>query len=176
MMPRIPAPWLALLCCAALAVALAVSSRALGATLPSGDQPNRALTPPPNGGQPVEVQVGLYVTNLAQIDEVLERFYIKGTLFARWRDPRLAAKPGENVDQLRLFKPGEIWQPDLEMVNAVTPREQHDVTITVDHGGMVDYAEVFAATLSTLLRLQPFPFDSQSLTTIIRPFAAPTSR
>lgn len=59
------------------------------------------------------------------------------------------------------------------MINAVAPRVQQDMTITVDSSGMVECAEVFAATLSTELRLRPFPFDSQSLATIIRPLRSP---
>jgi neurotransmitter-gated ion-channel len=132
------------------------------------DRPNR-LQQPPNAGRPLEVLVGIHITNVAQIDEVLERFQIRGTLFARWRDDRLAGKLGQAIDPVRVFKPGEIWQPELEMVNAVTPRESHDITMTVDPGGSVDYAEGFSANLSTPFSLERFPFDSQSLLTVIRP-------
>jgi neurotransmitter-gated ion-channel len=161
----------ALFCCLLIAAVLVVCGWSPAA---QGDtQVNLTFTTPPNHGQPVEVRVGVYLTNLAQIDELLEQFQVKGTLFARWRDPRLAAKPGENVDRVRLFKPGEIWLPELEMINSVSPREQHDITITVDPSGTVEYAEVFAVTLSTQLRLRSFPFDSQWLTILVRPLRSP---
>ena len=159
-----------LFCCLLIAAVLVCS----GSRAARGDtQDNLAFTTPPNQGQPVEVRIGVYLTNLAQIDELLEQFQVKGTLFARWRDPRLAAKPGENVDRVKLFRPGEIWLPKLEMINSVSPREQHDITITVDPSGTVEYAEVFAVTLSTQLRLRSFPFDSQSLAILVRPLRSP---
>ena len=45
----------------------------------------------PTGGRtPVEVAVGLYITNLVAIDETRESFEVGGYLTARWLDPRLA--------------------------------------------------------------------------------------
>lgn len=159
--------------CYALVTPFVIASASRAASTQNEAQPNLTISPPTNNGQPIEVHVGIYVTNLAQIDEVLEQFHIKGTLFARWYDPRLAAKPGEGVNQVRLLKPGEIWLPELEIINSVSPREQHDITITVDQNGAVEYAEVFAATVSTELRLRSFPFDSQSLMTLVRPLRSP---
>src|SRR5437868_4436638 len=45
---------------------------------------------PTNGAMPVEVSVGLYVTNLVSIDETRESFEVGGYLMAKWKDPRLA--------------------------------------------------------------------------------------
>ena len=49
-----------------------------------------ALTPPMIEGKPVNVRVGLLVTNLIEDDEGKERFQISGYLFLSWKDPRLA--------------------------------------------------------------------------------------
>jgi len=122
--------------------ALVIALPASGAGTSRGeDQPGAALDPPLSGGQPVQVYVGVYVTNLAQVDEVLEQFLVKGTLYARWQDLRLSAKRGGGVEPVRLLRADEIWRPELEMINAVTPREQQDLTITVDSSGMVECAE-----------------------------------
>src|SRR5271155_3203448 len=39
---------------------------------------------------PVDVSVGLYVTNFVAIDETRETFEVGGYLIGRWNDPRLA--------------------------------------------------------------------------------------
>jgi hypothetical protein len=49
----------------------------------------------PTGGKtPVEVSVGLYVTNLVAIDETRETFEVGGYLIGVWQDPRLALPVG----------------------------------------------------------------------------------
>ncbi|MGD0291307.1 MAG: hypothetical protein ABSC63_16865 [Candidatus Binataceae bacterium] len=57
------------------------------------------------------------------------------------------------------------------MVNAITPLSG-SATINVSSNGWVYYVEPFAATLSTKLHLQRFPFDSQNLEIVIAPFAS----
>ncbi len=47
---------------------------------------------PTGNRSPVEVSIGLYVTNIVAIDETRETFEIGGYLVAQWRDPRLAIK------------------------------------------------------------------------------------
>src|SRR5262249_57206920 len=44
---------------------------------------------PTGGKSPVEVSVGLYVSNLIAIDESRESFEVSGYLIGEWRDPRL---------------------------------------------------------------------------------------
>jgi len=131
MLSRALVPSLVLFSFAGLIIALPASR---AGTSRGEDQPGAALDPPPplSGGQPVQVYVGVYVTNLAQVDEVLEQLHVKGTLFARWQDSRLSARPGGSVETVSLLRPDEIWRPELEMINALTPREQQDLTITVD--------------------------------------------
>ena len=47
------------------------------------------LIPPQVDGQPVQVRVGIFLTNLIDVDEVKELFHISGYLFMTWKDPRL---------------------------------------------------------------------------------------
>jgi hypothetical protein len=48
---------------------------------------------------PVEVSVGLYVTNLVAIDETRENFEVGGYLTGTWKDPRLALPADQKSDQ-----------------------------------------------------------------------------
>jgi hypothetical protein len=51
------------------------------------------LSPPMVNNKPVNVKVGLFLTNLIDVDEVKELFHISGYLFMTWKDPRLAFSP-----------------------------------------------------------------------------------
>jgi hypothetical protein len=125
---------------------------------------------PPQTDGPINVDVGLMITNLSEVDEAHEQFRLSGLIVALWDDPRLAFKPraGERV---RFYSQEQIWTPGLEMVNAVTPRSE-PATISTSPDGRVLYFERFAATLSTKLHLKRFPFDSQNLEIVIAPFAS----
>jgi Neurotransmitter-gated ion-channel ligand binding domain len=73
---------------------------------------------PFRGKTPVEVSVGLYLTDLVAIDESRETFEVTGYLFAKWRDARLqrpADAQGDNTT--RPLKVEEIWSPPIESEN-----------------------------------------------------------
>ena len=65
------------------------------------------LSPPMVDNKPVNVKVGLFLTNLIEVDEVKEMFHISGYLFMTWKDPRLAFSPACRyaimISQIRVF-------------------------------------------------------------------------
>jgi len=65
---------------------------------------------------------------------------------------------------------GQIWIPELEIINAATPRSRYDTAIRVAPDGTVNYAERCKVGLSSKFALRRFPFDRQSLLIIIHPF------
>jgi Neurotransmitter-gated ion-channel ligand binding domain/Neurotransmitter-gated ion-channel transmembrane region len=125
------------------------------------------LDPPMRGGKPVEIAVGLFFLNLISLDEAVQTFTFAGYLYAEWNDYRLA----EPQDDVRYYRPGEIWQPCLEFDNAAAPPEVLGRSLTVDQDGTVHYTEMFTARLSADLNLRPFPFDTQTLDVVIHPVA-----
>src|SRR5215467_13370215 len=66
---------------------------------------------PTNGGEPVEVAVGLYITDFVAIDETRETFEFGGYLTARWRDARLAVPASEGDERGRSFRMEDLWVP-----------------------------------------------------------------
>ncbi len=128
------------------------------------------LAAPTQAGKPVVVEITLDILNIPSINEVDEEFTLDGYLFAQWSDPRLAFKvqPGAKVE--KVYKPGEIWMPSIEMVNGVSPRDQFDRSLTVGSDGTVHYAERFHAVLSSRFRMRRFPFDRQLLEVHLHPF------
>jgi hypothetical protein len=140
------------------------------APTPAGIATDPILQPPFEDGKPIDVVIGLHVINIAAIDEVSEQFRLDGYLFARWIDPRLAYTPGGPDDQVRNYAMGQIWVPQLEMINAAAPRSRDEIAIMVNPDGTVRYAERFIASLSSKFELRRFPFDQQRLIVIIHPF------
>jgi Neurotransmitter-gated ion-channel ligand binding domain/Neurotransmitter-gated ion-channel transmembrane region len=137
---------------------------------PTGIATDPILQPPPYDGQPLEVVIGLHIINIAAIDEVSEQFQLDAYMFERWKDPRLAYSPEGPQDQVRNYAAGQIWVPQLEMINAATPRQRDDISIMVSPDGTVRYAERLLVMLSSKFVLRRFPFDEQRLVVIIHPF------
>ncbi len=142
------------------------------AQIPAGIAADPILQPPPDDGKPIDVVIGLHVINIAAIDEISEQFRLDGYLFARWIDKRLAYTPAGPGDQARNYAARQIWVPQLEMINAATPRSRDEIAITVSPDGTVRYVERFIASLSSKFELRRFPFDRQQLIVVIHPFLA----
>ena len=143
------------------------------AQTPTGIATNQVLQPPyQEGGKPIEILIGLHVVNLTSIDEVNEQFQLDAYLFARWTDTRLAYTPERPQDQARNYSVGQIWVPQLEMINAAAPRTHDETSIMVSPDGRVTYAERLVVKLSSRFELRRFPFDAQRLIVIIHPFLA----
>ena len=121
-------------------------------------------------GKPIDVAIALHIVNIASIDEVSEQFQMDAYLFARWIDPRLAFTPGGPDDQERNYAFGQIWIPQLEIINAASPRQHGDISIRVAPDGTVNYVERCQVAMSSRFALRRFPFDRQALVIIIHPF------
>jgi len=156
---------------ATLVLAGPIAAAAGESTLPPYDH-DPGAEPPIVGGKPVVVSVSLHVINLSKIDDSAQHFDIDGYLFARWNDRRLGYASKGPDDLIRTYRPGEIWTPRLEFVNATSPREIHDTSIGVAPSGDVTYAERFNAELSARFELRRYPFDTQALEIFVHPFVA----
>ena len=162
-------------------VLVAIAIALVAATIPA---PSRAaqtatgiatdpiLQPPFEDGKPLDITIGLHVVNLAAINEVSEQFELNAYMFERWVDKRLAYTPEGPQDQKRNYALGQIWVPQLEMINAVSPRSRQEISIMVSPDGTVRFAERLVVTLSSSFHLRRFPFDQQQLLVIIHPFLA----
>jgi hypothetical protein len=155
---------------AIMIVASATLWCAAGEAAQSGVADDAILQAPPSRGQPIDIAVGLHIINIASIDEVTEQFEMDAYLFERWTDPRLAFTPSGPNDRERNYAPGQIWIPQLEMINAASPRTRGDTSIRVAPDGTVNYAERSKVALSSRFELRRFPFDRQALLIIIHPF------
>jgi hypothetical protein len=108
----------------------------------------------------INVEVGLTITNLVEVDEAHEQFRLTGLIVALWNDSRLAFTPRTN-ERTRFYDQDQIWTPGFELVNAITPLSG-TATISASPSGHVYYVERFVATLSTKLQLPSTPRISKS--------------
>ena len=116
----------------------------------------RLLSPPMVDNKPVNVKVGLFLTNLIDVDEVKEMFHISGYLFTTWKDPRLAFSPaGGDTD--RSYNLDSIWVPLAFMVNAIVQREKININIRGNPNGTIHYLELFQSELTPPSIWNPSP-------------------
>jgi len=144
------------------------------ATMAEAERGGVDLTEPPLSAEgPVIVRVGVYVLNLAAVDEVKETFQIDGYLTAVWKDDRLKYSPSPgSLLRSRTFREEQIWYPHVGMLNAAEPRNKFDITIRARPDGTVTYRERFVVTLSTKFDVARFPFDRQKLNIYLQPIWA----
>lgn len=114
---------------------------------------------------PIKVSIGLYISNLAELDRSSETFGAAGYLMYTWRDSRLAYKP-QQQETSRGSSLDKIWHPAIEIVNFKSSTNS-DTSVDILPDGTVLAQERFAKTLSSGLTLQKFPFDRQSLQVIL---------
>ena len=114
---------------------------------------------------PIKVSIGLYLSNLAGLDQASETFDAAGYLMYSWRDSRLAYQSQQN-ETGRGSSLDKIWHPAIEMVNFKSSTNS-DTSVDILPDGTVLAQERFAKTLSSGLTLQKFPFDRQSLQIVL---------
>lgn len=135
-----------------------------------------AWLPPTLDGEATRVKLGIFVLNLAGLDEVTQQFTFKAYMCVTCNDSRLKFTPAPGESAVRRYQPDEIWHPILEFDNATQVRQTHNVIILGTREGNLTYVETFAATLAEHFRRRPFPFDHQDLEIVIHPFVAGSSQ
>jgi hypothetical protein len=154
--------------CSLLALALCFASTSQAAN-GAGTKPAVDLHLPPTSDHgPIDISVGLYITNLVAIDETRETFEVGGFLTGRWQDPRLAL-PGNQPGEPRSFRLEDIWTPAIEGANSIS-HKTNQYSLEADRKGTVTYRERFDGVYSTNFELRKFPFDTQVLAFEFQPF------
>jgi hypothetical protein len=162
--------WIGIACLIALLLYPATSRSATGVA--PADAAAGLEQHPLAGAEPVRIQMGLYVTDLAMVDEADEAFEIQGYLYATWKDDRLIDKTALSVAKSRRLDPGAVWNPQLDIENLRSFKTfRQDFFCFPD--GTVYWEERFDAILSAEYYLRRFPFDHQSLLVIVQPAISP---
>lgn len=162
---------------AVLGLLMSVVTPAYAASGKAAMKPDTDLRQHPTGGKtPVDVAVGLYVTNFVGIDETRESFEVGGYLTAKWTDPRLSlpADAASDAPATRTFRMNQLWTPSIESANSISHSTSQSL-LSADRNGLVTYIERFDANLSSDFDLRKFPFDTQDLRFQFHPFLSGAS-
>lgn len=126
---------------------------------------------PGEGGKRIQVSLGIYLIDFARINLREESFDMAGYLDTSWIDPTIALKPEQRKGRVRRFRPGQIWAPALEFVNAVEQViAEREGDLYVDDDGHVSQRVRFSHKFQSPLQLKRFPFDTQTLSIVVAPF------
>lgn len=112
-------------CLALLAPRLACGAEAAPGSTSGGDDPcsirdSLRRTRPDPEGPPVRIEVGLFLVDVIEINEVLESFKVDIRLQLQWQDSRLSAKArGGSLEECRL-RLADIWHPEVDLINQRT--------------------------------------------------------
>ena len=119
---------------------------------------------------PTVVNVGVFLADILDLNEVNETFQVELVTLAEWDDPRLAFDPAVEGTETKLFQ-GQFqfnevfagWWPQFVIVNEIGAGDISAIQIEVHPDGRVRFLEARNVTLETPMKLQPFPFDRQTL-------------
>ena len=118
---------------------------------------------PDHDGKPIKIEVGIFIIDVIDVDEVTESFEADFLLNLKWQDPRLSEVAlGFSLEDYKLSL-SDIWHPSIHPINqrGLTREQVRDVDI--DPEGTVLFTERIYGELSSPLNLEEFPFDVQQL-------------
>jgi hypothetical protein len=118
---------------------------------------------PSINGEPTVIEVGVFVIDIDDIDDVNQRFSADMFIVARWKDPRLALPEAERQGQKRFIVGDDVWTPRILFLNerGLTPKLR--MGVEVDDLGNVKFQNRLTGEFSANLEFLEFPFDVQRL-------------
>lgn len=131
---------------------------------------------PPNPDGVTEVDLGLYIIDISNVNSVENTYRLEGLIDLAWCDRRFIVNRQEKYHQIYLeedaeIKIGRIWWPSITFVNEVGEYFGKNEELIIFANGKVKYKEKFSVELKSFFDLSKFPFDEQTLYVEIEPFA-----
>ena len=118
----------------------------------------------------IDVQVGVMIDRISEVDSAGESFTIIGSARMDWQDPNLAFSPDSCDCDVKLYSEKEFdsflddaesrW-PDFTFFNQLGNRWIQNRAVAVWPDGRARYVEHFSTTFQADFDFEKFPFDSQ---------------
>jgi hypothetical protein len=118
---------------------------------------------PDSPGTATEVRLGIFVMDVASIDDEKQTFTADFFVIRRWTDPRLAFSAPTGSEAVRVLPVAEVWHPELAILNQRELRPTLPEQVRISPDGTVLYRQRYQGTLASPLDLRQFPFDRQTL-------------
>ena len=121
--------------------------------------------------EPTNVQVGVKLEQITDVDQVSENFSVVASVKMSWVDPKLAFRPDScqcafkvlTLPEFRLLvaKNGTMW-PEFSILNQQGNRWTQNQNIVVFTDGKINYSERFTTILQAPdFNFRQYPFDKQ---------------
>ncbi len=121
--------------------------------------------------EPIEVEVGIRMEQITNVDQKAENFGAVATILMKWTDPKLAFSPDTCQCRTKIFSYDEfasfmnaegIDGPDFTLFNQQGNRWTQNDLVTLQSDGTALYLERFSTTFQAPdFNFRQFPFDSQ---------------
>lgn len=118
---------------------------------------------PSKNGEPTVIEIGVFVIDIDEIDDVNQRFSVDLFIVARWQDPRLALPEAERTGKVRFMTIDDVWTPKILLLNDRGLKPQLRQRVEVDELGNMKYQNRLSGELKVDLKFEKFPFDVQRL-------------
>ncbi len=125
---------------------------------------------------PIEVQAGVQIDRISEVDSAGENFTVIGDIRIDWRDPNLAFSPDSCDCDVKLYSEGEFnrflseassrW-PDFTFFNQLGNRWVENREVAVWPDGRARYVERFTTDFQVDFDFQKYPFDVQQFPIIL---------
>jgi hypothetical protein len=135
-------------------------------TKDAGTIGNESRTIPPQTDRPTVVDIGMYLTELTDIDELSSRFRFEAYGEFKWCDPRMAFDAdaaGTNVQHIIGIRQKNLpfWTPNLRIANGVGSAQVTESLVEIRADGLIRNTGYFNSVVTVPFDLQHFPFDKQ---------------
>lgn len=110
-------------------------------------------------GQATQVAIAILVLDVDRVDDMSQSFGADMAVVLRWRDARLAQDDPDS----RTASLGEIWHPDIQLLNQREVTAAWEQVAEIDPDGTVTYRQRYTGAFSARMNLTRFPFDEQKL-------------
>lgn len=107
---------------------------------------------------PTEVRISMSVLDISGVNDTAQTITANVFIRARWRDPRLA----ENGAGPRTRSMNDVWHPRLQVFNDAGTRLTLPNEVEIAPDGTVTWRQRLVGAFSEVLRLEDFPFDTQT--------------
>ncbi len=111
-------------------------------------------------GEPTEVQIGIYVVDVDEVNSAQQSFTASVFYEARWKNPFLRHK-GPGPMHLGVT---EVWNPRLTILGQQNIWQSFPESVEIQPDGEVIYRQRVWGHFSQPLELREFPLDTQILT------------